>query len=76
MNGQKNFAWRFTLVNRFTLERINEVFTFACDLPHATKKVRGLFPASLYDVEQTMCVDNSSVVIVGYSNLEDLLCIS
>ena len=69
----KNYFWRFTFVNRFTLEKVEEVFCFASNLPNATRKVRKLFSCALYDVESCHPVKTPSLVIVGYSNVEDLL---
>lgn len=60
--------WRFTLVNRFSLEHIDEVVCFGDTLVDATKHLRRLFDASLYDIDDVVQVRNSNFVMVGLSN--------
>lgn len=73
MDKKKKNVFRFTLVNRFSLEKLDDVFVFGRDVSSATRNLRRLFPTALYDVEEAMLFENSSLVIVGYSNLEALL---
>lgn len=73
MDKKKKNIFRFTLVNHFTLEKLDGVFALGRDVSSAIRNLRRLFPTALYDVEEVMMVDNPSLVIVGYSNLEVLL---
>lgn len=73
MKKEMQFFWRFTLVNRFSLEKVTDVFCFGSSLTSAVRNLRRLFPVVLYDVDEVMQVQNSHVVVAGYSNLEDLI---
>lgn len=73
MKKRMNYFFRFTLVNRFTCELVRDVYCMGYDVPSATRHLRRLFSAGLYDVSDVMMVSNPSLVVVGYSNLEDLL---
>lgn len=68
MKNRKSFLWRFTLVNRFTRETIEECFLFGVNLPAAVKRLRNLFPLEMYDVTEVHIVENDSLVVVGFSN--------
>lgn len=65
---KKKSLWRFTLVNRDSLERLDEVVCFGYNLVDATKHLRRLFVASLYDIVDVVQVRDSNFVMVGASN--------
>ena len=70
----KDFSlWRFTLVNRFSLEQIDEVVSFGNTYSQAEKHLRELFPCSLFDVEDCQRVTNKCFVMYGVSNYLSLL---
>lgn len=70
---KKYFVFKFTLVHRFNLERIDDVYSFGYNLVDATRHLRKLFPVSYYDVLEVSSPSMSKLVIVGYSNYSELI---
>lgn len=66
------YLWRFTLVQRFTRETIDECFVFGANLPAAVKRLRKLFSIQLYDVVEVHIVEKDFLIIVGFSNYNSL----
>lgn len=72
MKRTKCYLWRFTIVNRFTREQIDECFAFGSDMLAAVRRLRTYFPVQLYDVSAVTIVENHELVVVGLSNYSAL----
>lgn len=69
---KQSLIFRFTLVNHFTLEYVDEVIALGHDLKKAESNMRLLFPVSLFDIIDVQCIKNSKFVMCGTSNYDSL----
>lgn len=73
MKNSDVLIWRFTVVNHFTFEQIDEVLAVGSTLHAAEVHLRNLFPSALYDIVDCVQVRNRSLLVVGVSNYSSLL---
>lgn len=71
MKSKSYYLWRFTFVNKFSLQITPPFLCFGSSLQNAENRIRKYFDKSIYDVHSSMCIKNRDFICVpAFTNFE------